>query len=333
MILRTVLLRCTLGIALVLAAAAPAGAWHGNGHHRATTLAVGALPDEVPAFFREGAATIAHCSLDPDTFTRPMAPPALHNATSPEHYFDLEVLGGRDIPADRYALLMWCGRQGVHPSKIGLAPYAIQEWTERLAVAFAEHRRWPANVAIHRKCLVYAGHLAHYAEDLCMPLHTTIHYDGRAKADGSSPKSGIHLKVDALLGKLPLDAGVRVDPKAVTPFKELFPAILAELKASHALVEKVYAMEKALPAYADPLPAEGEVAAFARERLAAAATFTARLYATAWRLSASIEIPEWHVRPAVGAPAGTGAPADDRLMTSTRPAAAGGAKDGADAVP
>src|SRR5437764_832460 len=63
------------------------------------------------------------------------------------------------------------------------------------------------------------GILAHYAGDICMPLHTTVDYDGRVTADGRSPHSGIHAKVDSLIEKLPLRpedlaAGQKIEPLA-----------------------------------------------------------------------------------------------------------------------
>jgi hypothetical protein len=46
------------------------------------------------------------------------------------------------------------------------------------------------------KILYIAGVLAHYTEDAAQPLHTTVDFDGRLKPDGTSPRSGIHRKVD-----------------------------------------------------------------------------------------------------------------------------------------
>lgn len=279
----------------------PGLAWHAKGHHRVTRLAVESLSDEVPWFFRGGVATIAHCSIDPDVFTRPIAPEALHRAEAPQHYFDIERLGGMEVPPYRYELLMWCGKKDIYPSNVGLLPYAIVEWTQRLSVAYAEHITWPDNPHIRSKVLVYAGILGHYAGDLCMPLHTTIHYDGRAKPDGSSPKSGIHLKTDDLIGKLSGADKITIDRQSIQPFDDLFGSVLAELTASHALVDRVYELEAEMPAYGEPLKPDGAVARFAAERLKAAARFTARLYLTAWRDAAKIKLPEWHRRPADGA--------------------------------
>ena len=83
-------------------------------------------------------------------------------------------------------------------NRLGLLPYAIAETTYMLSLALAEHHRWPDNQAIQSKCLVYAGLLSHYAEDACMPLHATVHWDGRVLPNGQSPRTGIHSRVDGL---------------------------------------------------------------------------------------------------------------------------------------
>ncbi len=66
----------------------------------------------------------------------------------------------------------------------------MTEWTFRLTITLAEYRRWPDNPAIRAKCLVYAGILAHCAEDVRTPLHATIHRDGTANENGNSPVLG-----------------------------------------------------------------------------------------------------------------------------------------------
>ena len=339
---RSVVAVAAAALVLAFLAAAPAAAWHGKGHHVATVLAVQTGKDKLPEFFVRGAGTIAHCSLDPDMFTRPIAPPALHAGEGPEHYFDMEQLGGTEgwhghlaresqghlgpasapgqntgqtpvrptgkmpvpqpdgaeMPANRYEFIALCATKTLRPEKVGMLPYAVTEWTQKLTVAFAEYRAYPDDPAIRAKCLTYAGLLSHYAEDLCQPLHVTIHHDGRAKADGSSPRSGIHGKVDALLGKLKVDEPAVL--KAVTPAPlegDLLTAVLAEIGRSHALVERVYEMENDLPAMDAPLPEGGPAAKFTAERLTATVQFTASLYQTAWRDSAAIKLPKWYARP------------------------------------
>lgn len=290
-------------LAVVLAVAAAARAWHGKGHHVATTLAVEAARPAIPTFFVAGAARVAHGSLDPDNFTRPIAPKPLHSSESPEHYVDLELLKGAEFPPTRYEFLALCYRKELNPRKVGLLPYAVVEWTQRLTVALAEHRAYPDNPHIRSKCLTFAGMLSHYAQDLCQPLHTTIHYDGRAKEDNSSPRTGIHVKVDALLGKLECDRRAVLAGPKVQPFEKLMPAVLAEIRRTHALVDRVYGLADEIPALDARLAKGSPVERFTAERLRAAARFSAALYLTAWRDSAKIELPEWYKRPYHSPPA------------------------------
>ena len=285
-------------LAIMIVGPPPAWAWNGPDHAAATQLAVSGLPDSVPAFVREGGSLIAHCSKDPDLFKKPVGGDDLAQTEAPEHYIDLERLGGEEPPATRFEMVAWTASHHLAPGRVGFGPYAIIEWTERLTVAFAEQRRWPDDPDVRTKTLVYAGLLAHYAEDLCQPLHTTIDFNGRARPDGSSPQSGIHLKVDDLLHKLPANVRVRLDPAAIKPFEDLRRGVWATVRASHALVDRVYALERELPGYGQPIVADSAVAEFTKERLQASAGFTAQLILTAWVDSAQVRMPKWHERPA-----------------------------------
>jgi hypothetical protein len=298
---------------LVLLAGGAAYAYDGPGHHLATLAAVAGLPEEMPAFFRAAAPAIANGSMDPDVFKLEQLP-QLRNAEYPEHYFDMELLKGRTPPPLRYAFLDLCAKEGLAPSRVGTLPYAVTEWTQRLTVAFAELRRWPDNMRLRQKCIVYAGILSHYAEDATQPLHVTIDYDGRALAGGKSPRSGIHAKVDALIQKVPGELGDpgevagRIRPEA---FDDLWSAVLAQLNRSHALVDRTYDLEPLLPGRQDPLPDDVKVVEFARDRLEAAAWFTASLYLTAWRDSERLGLPDWHIRER---------PASEAQAVASRPA-------------
>lgn len=291
--------------ALTLTGLLAAGAfgWYGKGHVAATDNALAMLPTSMPAFFLAGGSAIGQSAEDPDIFR--IAPPELRDAEGPEHFIDLELLKDAKLPATRSGYIALCAKAELEPGKVGYVPYAVAEWTGRLTVALAQHRRYPQDKAIQAKCLVIAGTLAHYAQDLEMPLHTTVHYDGRVRDDGSSPRSGIHARVDALLEKVPAPAAASAptgaDPSsrptsqpAPVAFDQVFPAILDELARSHALVDKVYDLEKDLPAENQPLPADGPARAFAAERLTAAARFTASLFLTAWVKSETYKLPDWY---------------------------------------
>ena len=355
------LVRILLVAAVLASGVASLHAWYTKGHRRASDLALRSLPKDMPEFFRNGVELLNGVVHDPDLFTRPVAPPQLHDVEALNHYFDMEPLADEKLPLTRYEFLEIVYRKKLQPAKVGLLPYAVVECTQRLSVTFAEHREHPDDKVIQTKCLVYAAQLAHYAQDLCQPLHTTIDHDGRARPDGSSPHSGIHAKIDRMIGQLaesqlPLPAAIKPHalttppreprtgvsglsgeprtgvsglsgeprtgvsgsssgeprtevsgsshPKSKEDFQahrkietaraqELMDAVMAELHRSHDLVDRVYAMEKDLPAdWKDPLPPNVE--AFARDRLGHAAQFTASLFLTAWQDSRFIEFPEWY---------------------------------------
>jgi hypothetical protein len=267
-------------------------AWHDEGHYYTAVAAARALPGDVPAFFREGAAAIGHNSLDPDVF-KDRNLPQLNHCEFPEHFIDIELLKGHELPPLRYDYVRLCQRLEVDPAKAGTLPYAITEWTQKLTMAFAEHRAHPDNAHIRAKCLVYAGTLAHYAADLHMPLHTSIHWDGRAEEGVPYVRTGIHNKVDALPTKVPYNELFAEPLPTPLASSDVFTFVLDELAKSHALVDRVYEMEQDYPEW-DDLNLDNEaVHAFTIERTRAAAAFTADLYLSAWRNSADITPPAW----------------------------------------
>ena len=272
-------------------------AWYGAGHSLVTRMAIDTLQGRLPDFFVTGRDLAAHCSQDPDVFKFQAGSEVLYDTESPEHYFNLELFDANSpLPTTREDFNWWCVRHRMSSSTVGSLPYAVSEWTYRLAVALAEHRRWPNDAAIRTKCLVYAGLLAHYAQEVCMPLHTTIHYDGRVKTGGSSPRTGIHAAVDGLLEQTPPLGPVLIDPNEVAAFPDVLAAVYAQTKAGNALVDHVYELEHNLLNRTAPLEPGSALAEFATGRVRATAVFTARIYATAWAKSLDVVIPTWHQR-------------------------------------
>jgi len=281
--------RCVILMAMLLSGAQVCHAWHGDGHAKATQVAMHALEDsELPTFFKQGVEALAREVILPDVL-RNRATPQLHEAERPEHYIDLEMLEGNPLPDSRPGFYALCQKLNVRPEKVGFLPYACMERTQRLAMAFAELRRHPDDPHIQAKCLIMAGSLAHYVQDLAQPLHVTIDFDGRGK-----PGSGIHARMDALLGKVDDDPGAielgRFDPNELA-------GIVAGIDASHRLVDKVYELDGQLPDGKAEWKATDEVRAFAMDRLRAAAGNTADAFLAAWRLSESIQFPTWFEDP------------------------------------
>ena len=280
--------RLALAVAVLLAAAPVARAWHPAGHDMITRAALESLPEAVPGFLRLGADRVAHVSLDPDLHRRD-ATPALKAQAGPEHYCDLELLGDAALPESRPAFRALLREKGIAVERIGALPYALVEATERLAIALAEHRKWPGNPHLRAKCWHHAGILAHYAADACMPLHLTIHYDGRVPAlEADSPRTGIHERVDALPAKI-APGRVFTEPlPEAEPFDDLWQGVRTALRKSHGRVDRVYALEPDIPA-ADAALADESVREWTVAQCRRAAQLTARLIVTA--LSRADEIP------------------------------------------
>lgn len=275
-----------------------AQAWHEEEHDTIARLAVRLLPDSVPQFFRESESAIAHISIDPDLFAE-RSLPELRHTERPEHYIDLELLGGRPLPPRREDMLRLIFELELDTHKVGLLPYAIVEWTQRLTMAFAEHRKWPDDPIIRAKAAIYAGILSHYAADLTMPLHTTVHFDGRMNEDGTSPRTGIHFRVDGLLRKLGEPEAAWVADIRPVAYEELFPAIVRELMISHGKVDRVYELEARIPQRDEMEIKCPEVRELAMGCLRHAVRFNSELFLTAWVNSERVEVPRWLNRPAI----------------------------------
>ena len=213
----------------------------------------------------------------------------------PEHFLDFELIGKRNFPIDRFEFLQMVLRRGLDPEKVGFLPYSIAEWTQKLAVSFAELRRWPNNRIIQLKALFYAGILAHYSGDLVQPLHTTVHFDGIAKK-GVSPRSGIHLVVDMLPLTLQLkQENFFPDPKPKF-FRFLMEAIETEFFVSHKKYRYIYDHESKFWDTKEKKKIAPEVKSFVEERVKRSVYFTASLFISAWEYSKNIELPDWHKR-------------------------------------
>ena len=267
----------------------PAWAWWGGGHDILTQAAVKAVPEEMPEFFRAAEKMIAHCAYDPD-ISKERGTPHARQAEYGEHYVDIELFGEHPIPEGREAHIKLCAELGLAPRAVGTLPYALAEWTERLAVAFAEYRKWPDNPMIQHKCFLYAGFLSHYAQDMCQPLHLTIHFNGIVQEDGTRLHAGIHEKVDSAVELLKLNPVELAQAQQVEAVAELMPAIIEQIKAGHGLVDSVYALVEDYQDLKNPSPA---VIAFTNERAREAVRWTASLYLTAWKLSEDIKLPGW----------------------------------------
>lgn len=279
---------------LLLAACSQVLAHTTLGHTGLSAVAVRIAGKELPGFFTDGVSLIGDCSAEPDLWKTPTPSGTLKPVESGEHFMDMEYLEGGTVPDSREEFYNWCRKKQLSPGKVGTVPYAIAEWTDRLSIAFAEHRLWPDDRNIQTKCLVYAGILSHYAEDACLPLHATKDYDGRARVDGVAPKTGIHLRLDLLAEKYQGKDAVSVDPGQILAFENVKQAIANRLTKSNSEVGHIYDLEKELPAPDAPIAHGSSAEGLAKQIVTDSAVFTARLYVTAWQNSASIKIDRFY---------------------------------------
>ena len=278
-------------VLFLLVLTTPAWAWWGGGHDILTQASIKVLPEEVPEFFRSASAgkMIAHCAYDPD-ISKIRDMPHARIAEHGEHYFDLELIKDNPLPADRDAFIKLCAEMNLEPSKVGYLPYTVAEWTQRLAIAFAEYRKWPDNPMIQYKCYVYAGFLAHYAQDMCQPLHLTVHFDGIVQKDGTKLHAGIHEKVDASIEMLKFDPAELAKGQQVKPVSDLMPTIMKQIKDGHSLVDNVYELVDDYQNLKNPSPA---LLDFTKDRSRESVRWTASIFLTAWKLSEELQLPGW----------------------------------------
>jgi len=280
----------------LFALSAPAFAWFPPGHSIIARSAADITRPDMPGWFRQGAAQIAHDAQDPD-IQKNRDLPLMSEIEAPRHYIDWELLQNNPLPekrADYYAMI---SKMNLSPTEIGELPYALREYCERLAMDFAEARKYPNNPYIRAKTLVTAGILSHYSGDCEMPLHVTLDHDGRHLAGNKSPRSGIHAKVDSLVERVNLTPTELESNQTLTPIQDLWPAIQAEILSSRSHIDQTYALESQLPATTNgPFTPTPAVRAFTVERARAGVNFTARLYGWSWAQSAKIKLPDWLVR-------------------------------------
>jgi len=166
------------------------------------------------------------------------------------------------------------------PEKVGLLPYAAEEVFERLRAAFRDYRNLkaanqPAD-PVEQDIIFYAGWLGHYAADGSQPLHTTVNYNGWVEANpqGFTTDQTIHRRFESDF----INQNIKASDfeSLIGPPHELadtFKDFQQYLWASHALVPKVYELDKAKGFDGAGSP---EALKFTEERLAAGSRMLSR---------------------------------------------------------
>jgi hypothetical protein len=267
-------------------------AWWAPAHASIDAAAIRILPNDMPSFFRDGGSVIESYSSDPDIL-RNKATPFISQEEYPNHFLDLELLKGEQLPRDRKSYHDVCGKIGVDPYRVGFLPYAIAEWHDRLVISFAEYRKWPNDKRIQMKIVYIAGILSHYTADASQPLHCTMHYDGRAEDGKPYVRTGIHDKMDALPHQVGGDLFKNIQVSDVRAESDIFSATMAMMHESNKKVDTVYKLESKLPPTTGEIPGgvDENVRSLAEDCSCAGARFTATVWYSAWMNSAAVVLP------------------------------------------
>jgi len=264
-------------------------AWWEKGHQIVSHNAARVIAPEMPGFFQQGGETLVYLSIAADQWKQYGT--ALRNSESPNHFLDLEKITSDPdnyaMAANRYIAITAYLKQGETVGGVGLLPYQIIEYYQRLTGAFAKYRRDPHDKIAQQEALFYGGVLSHYVGDLFQPLHTTIHFDGRVDDQGEvTSHKGIHALVDGRASNAYLDADASFRfVKAAAPYPSAANAISAALAGSwqHDVIYQ----------WADDGKIEqpdDEIKLFFNQLLGQASQFLTNLWYTAWIESESMTI-------------------------------------------
>jgi hypothetical protein len=274
--------------------------WGEAGHRMAGELAAELLPPGMPAFFRDARDRLAWLNPEPDRWrdaAERRLDRALDQGFSADHFIDLEL-----IPAARQASIFRAPSRlayadslrtlGLDAARVGLSPFAMLELSQRLRSGFRQWRRatnTQTRAWIEQRIIDDAGILGHYVTDASNPAHTTIHFNGWAgdNPGGYTTDNAFHSRFESAFVQAQITIGdIRaVASAAPRVLPELRTAILAHVRESNRLVERMYQLDKARSFNARNNSPEHK--RFAAERLAAGVVMLRDIWWTAWVTSAA----------------------------------------------
>lgn len=280
--------------------------WGWRGHAMINREAARELPTDMPAFFRGGGDSLEALASQPDRW-KMRGLPSLDVDNRPDHYLNLERLGGRALPSERYSYVAMVADNHLQPTgqpaySLGLLPYAIAEGTEKLTAEFALWRHetqtngfdTPLAHQLEQNAIYTAGVLGHFVADASQPLHVTAHHDGwnpqvEANPNGFSTQPGIHSRFESQFVEAAVTPGA-VDA-LLKPPAELKGTALevadAYCRETNGKVKKLYTLDK--QGRLDPSKPSAEGRAFAVACVASGAQMLRNLWYTAWTRSEALE--------------------------------------------
>jgi hypothetical protein len=280
-----------MAAAIFITSSAPAGAWGLNVHRWITERAIDGLPQQIRPFFQSARAFIVEHSVDPDLW-RVVGLSGPRGEEGPNHYLDIDGLDEpppfTKVPREWDA---YVARYGVdRANRMGRVPWHVEDLFRRLVTTFQDIGKPTAPYAADNAHYLVAV-LAHYVEDVHVPLHATINHNGQ-----ETNQRGVH-------GRFETDLVLRyrrewaLRPVTIRPIANVRDYIFDTLVESHALVAPLLEADRraaaAHPDYGDAYYAafrEG-AGAIVERRLSDAASGVASVVTSAWDAAGRPRLP------------------------------------------
>lgn len=219
------------------------------------------------------------------------------------YVFVVDFSTGRAAHADKFPAINPARNKDRTREWPGLLPWAITEYYGKLKSAFSYFKTYetaggtPEEIANAQANIVYLmGVMGHYVGDGAQPLHTSVHHNGW---EGENPHKytkwrGIHAWIDGgFIGQagitteslrtrvsaaVPLNVSPRIDGR-----DPVFVATMDYIAEQNALVEPLYALDKARAFKIDGENDTAQGRTFIENQLVKGGEMLAAIWITAWR--------------------------------------------------
>lgn len=245
-----------------------AKAWGPRGHELVNEHAVGTLPPELRPFFEAHRAWLVSNASLPDEWVDS------DPDEQPHHYIDIERYARKfeQMPQKREQVIARVGERYLADS--GDILWWLPHATHQLARAMRARNK--------EEILRWAVAVAHYAADICQPLHTTENYDGQL-----TQQPGVHAKfetqtVNHVAGFL------QVQPPPARILADPYNSVFAQIARSYRRLPEILKADKQArnvdqqrgTTYSALMGSK--LRSLIREQLEAGATLAGSLWLTAW---------------------------------------------------
>lgn len=283
-------------VAVLLMCSLTAAGWGAYGHTMIGEAAAQSLPLGMPEFFRAARDQLAFLNPEPDRWrdNREQAYGRWLRDSIRDHHVFLDLVPDDILRApDRYTYLdMLAERAIISPvERVGPVPglihFRILELTQQLRIGF---RRWRETADprqrtwIEARIIEDAGILGHYVADAANPHHTTIHMFGwfGENPEGYATDEEFHgrFETEYVQNHVRLSDILARIPDQPRIIRDLHVGVTDHLQKSHALVEKLYRLDRQERFGLSTTGSEHKE--FTIERIADGATMLRDLWWTTW---------------------------------------------------